>query len=355
MAPDARVAAAAALVRLARRFERHRHNRARWMRRRVVIIVALLAFVGAVDMDGGPRATSAKPRSFLNPFPSGSIWNTPLPKRPSVDPQSSQKVAYWLTHIRNPNLRLRAYATAIAVATPQSPKYRINCAIYACPTMHRFGLVPIPAGTSADPSPDGHLAIWDPIRSREWDLWASRCPTSCATAGSGGSFSTNAKVPQVRQGGNAAGVPLLAGIVHPEEIGTGRIQHPLVFSSPNVGRGRVCPARHDDGDNPDPRALKEGTLLQLDPRVRVAALPIPVWQKTIARALQRYGMYLVDGGGSLSIGAENTINRGDVWGQLGLLGDSVKFSTSFPWGAMRVLRPRARWCKGGFAGHNHMG
>jgi hypothetical protein len=325
------------------------------MRRRVVLVVALVALLGAATMRGEPGAVPPQPRSFLNPFPQGSIWNTPLPARPTLGPRSSEKIAYWLTQIRNPNLRLRAYATAISVATPQSPKYRITCTVYVCPTMHRFGLVPIPPGTRADPSADGHLAIWDPVRRREWDLWASKCPASCATAGSGGSFSTKTLTPHVRYGANAAGVPLLAGIVHPEEIAMGRIQHPLVFSSPNVGKGRVCPARHDDGDNPDPRALKEGTLLQLDPRVPVATLPIPDWQKTIARALQRYGMYLVDGGGSLSIGAENPVNRGDLWSDLGLLGDSALFSTAFPWNAVRVLKPRTLWCKLTFAGHNQVG
>jgi hypothetical protein len=111
-----------------------------------------------------------------------------------------------------------------------------------------------------------------------------------------------------------------------------------------VGNGRVSPARNDDGDNPDARALREGTLLQLDPRIRVGRLPIPDWQKTIARALQRYGMYLVDEGGTLSIGAENPINRGDLWADVGLMGDAASFSASFPWSSMRVLKPRTRWC-----------
>lgn len=316
------------------------------MRRGLVglIALALLAVGPAAAREELDADAASEPRSFLNPFPRGSLWNTSLPRRPRVHPQSAEKIAYWLTQIRHPNLALRSYATAIAVAKRDSPKHWISCAIYACPNMHQFGQVPIPAGTRPDPSSDGHLAVWDPVKQREWDFWISNCPTACGRTGGGGSFSTKTLTPHVRHGANAASFPLLAGIVHPEEIKAGRIPHPLIFASPNVGDGRVCPARHDDGDNPDPRAFREGTLLQLDPRIRVAELPIPDWQKTIARALQRYGMYLVDEGGTLSIRAENPVNRGDLWASVGLTGDSASFSSSFPWSSMRVLEPRTRWC-----------
>jgi hypothetical protein len=282
--------------------------------------------------------------SFLNPFPRGSLWNSPLPAEPALDPRSGEKIAYWLTQIRWPNMSLRRYATAVAVATPTSPRHAVSCTVYACPDLNQFGGVPIPAGTRPDPSSDGHLAVWDPVNNREWDFWISGCPTACERTGSGGSFATNSTVPWVPFGANAAGWPLLAGIVHPEEIEAGRVDHPLIFGSPNVGVGRVCPANHSDGRNTDSRALQEGTLLQLDPTLDVDALRIPQWQKTLARAMQRYGMYLADGGGSLSIGGENPINRGDLWADVGLMGDSVLFDVDFPWSRMRVLAPPKPWC-----------
>ena len=66
-------------------------------------------------------------------------------------------------------------------------------------------------------------------------------------------------------------------------------------------------------------------------------LAVPEWQKTIARALQRYGMYLRDNGGTMGIYAENTINRGyDPWRELGLAGVSVPLD-GIPWNRFRVL------------------
>jgi hypothetical protein len=91
--------------------------------------------------------------------------------------------------------------------------------------------------------------------------------------------------------------------------------------------------------------LKEGSLLQLDPRVNIDKLRIPRWQKTVARALKRYGMYLVDNSGALAIVGENPINRGyDAWARVGLTGEYGAFSPRFPWNQMHLLRPPRPWC-----------
>jgi hypothetical protein len=142
-----------------------------------------------------------------------------------------------------------------------------------------------------------------------------------------------------RASGNAANFPLLGGLIRPEEIAYGRIKHPLVFGQPGIGPGRpVCPATASVATTRDPFAFREGTLLQLDPAVNVAALDLPPWQRAVARALQEYGMYLRDNSGTLSIYAENPISRGyDAWARVGLHGESVGFSSAFPWRRMRVI------------------
>ena len=286
---------------------------------------------------------AVRPRTWLNPFPPNSLWNTPLQASPPLDPQNEAKMQYWLANeVRNPNMPLHAWNTAVAVAKPDTPRYTVGCTVYACPSLGQFGPIPIPSNTRPDPTPDGHLAVWDPATRREWDFWAGKC---CWTVGSGGAFSTEITGP-VSGGANAAGFPELAGIVRPEELKAGTIEHALVFAEPDVNSGGyVCPATHHDGASRHPLALPEGSLMQLDPALNVDALPIPGWQKTIARALQRYGMYLEDTGGSLSFGSENPLNRGyDAWAQVGLRGDSAGLSPAFPWSRMRVLEPPKPWC-----------
>jgi hypothetical protein len=127
-----------------------------------------------------------------------------------------------------------------------------------------------------------------------------------------------------------------------DEMRRGRINHALHFSIPDVRAGEpVCPATHNDGKNTNPLALPEGTHMQLDPSLDLATLPLAPWEKTIARALQKYGMYLRDGGGTLAISAENPINRApDPWIPLfGRWSNAAFFSPSFPWASMRILAP----------------
>jgi hypothetical protein len=284
----------------------------------------------------------AKPlRSFLDPFPKDSVWSSALPANPRVDPASDAKMAYWVEHsVVNPSMSLRRYGWAIVPASANAPSYSVKCVIYECAGI---GRVRIPKGTVPDPGSDGHLVVYDARRALEWDFWISHCPDSCAIAGAGNKLSTNKLLPF--GAATASGIPGLAGIVHPEEIIRGHIDHPLVFAMPNVHRGYVCPARAGAGSSTDPLALPEGSLMQLDPSINVAALPLPRWQKVIARALQVYGMYLEDGSGNLQIGSENPVNRGDLWAKAGLTGNYADFSADFPWAKMRVLLPPSPWCR----------
>ena len=308
-----------------------------WLRRRLWAGLALAAaLVLSVPAAVGGNASP----NWLNPFPATSIWNRPLPKSPKLDARSREKVAYLVRNAVRPNLALHAYATAVTVAPRDAPRYAVKCLVYRCKL---GGRVPIPLGTKPDPSEDGHLAVWDPLSRREWDFWVARydeaTDTWSAAAGAVVSTKGNGIVPRGQTGGIAANFPLFAGLLRPEEIARGRIDHVLTFGMPHVAAGKPrCPATHNAGDSRHRDALAEGTRLQLDPKLNVAALPVPDWQKTIMRALQRYGMFLRDGSGSLVIYAENTVNRGsDAWAAVGLKAEGTALPLAIPWSRMRVI------------------
>jgi hypothetical protein len=312
-------------------------------RKRLWVGVALVAAL-VLAVPAAVRGNDSS--SWLNPFPAASIWNRPLSKDPKLDPRSKQRVAFLVRNAVRPNVALHAYATAVALATRDAPDYSVRCTVYRC----HVGRVRIPLGTKPDPSEDGHLAVWDPFARREWDFWMARydeaSDTWSAAAGAAMSTDGNGIVPRGRASGNAANFPLLAGMLRPEEIARGRIDHVLMFGMPHVAAGKPrCPATHNAGDSHDPAAMPEGTRLQLDPKLNVDALQAPAWEKTVMRALQRYGMFLRDGSGSLVLYAENVVNRGsDAWADVGLATKtgSVRL-TAVPWSRMRVIAP-PRYC-----------
>jgi len=302
----------------------------------------------AMSLAVGP-VVAAAPFSFTpslaDPFPPGSFWVRPLPADPAVDPQSADRISYWLSKAGTFDLTLRRYAVADAIASPTDPLYSIATCTYTC-RLDLWGAFHIPAGTQADPGSDGHLAIFDPATEREWGMWQAQynSTTNTWTAGSGAALdlSTAIAAPADVSGANDANFPALAGIVRPEELAAGHIDHPLVYETPARAKGAArCPATANHGIDTTSLALPDGALLQLDPSLDVNSLAIPAWEKVIARALQVYGMYIRDGSsGSTDLIGENTINRGDQWTTLlGWTGDYEYFSSAFPWSRMRVLAP----------------
>jgi hypothetical protein len=100
-------------------------------------------------------------------------------------------------------------------------------------------------------------------------------------------------------GSRGAGVPYLAGLVRPCEIAQGHIDHTLAFAYDDPTAQWVFPATKSDGHSTSPD-MPEGARLQLDPSL--TRQDIEAWGctgpcLTIARALQTYGMYLIDHAG----------------------------------------------------------
>ena len=137
-----------------------------------------------------------------------------------------------------------------------------------------------------------------------------------------------------------AKIPYLAGLVRPCEIARGRISHALAFAYPGTTPKWVYPATHSDGTTPVGEGLPTGTRLQLDPSVSAATIKRR-WRCTgacftIARALQRYGMYLIDSSGRSKLIME--YDRTANWN------GAVTASTPsrIPVGRFRVVPPPSR-------------
>ncbi|MDQ4124103.1 MAG: hypothetical protein M3134_00690 [Actinomycetota bacterium] len=274
-------------------------------------------------------------------YPSSSFWNQPIPAGAATHPQSDAMVAKALVeHGSRANFaNTDAWGIAATFANAVSKEYDVACTRYDCGTQVRFR---IPAHAVPTTGSDHHLAVLDPSADRELDMWiAERAGSDGWAAGSRFTFSMSASGPcavgQRCNGAVAAGFSLMGGVIRPEEIAAGRIDHALVFTTPMTKSGVIaCPASHTDGKFPDVGAMPEGARIQLDPDFDVAGTSWPAWKKTVARALQRYGAYLGDTGGTVAIRGEADVNRGyNAWAMAGAPeGASL---SDLPWGRMRVL------------------
>src|SRR5207247_1431530 len=110
----------------------------------------------------------------------------------------------------------------------------------------------------------------------------------------------------------------------------------LVLTASLTRSGYIaCPATHTDGVSSDAASIPEGARIQLDPSFNVDAQSWPQWEKVIAHALQTYGGYLLDTGGSVALFGESNLNGEPSWSSIGVpTGPSL---SNLPWGQFRVL------------------
>jgi len=197
-------------------------------------------------------------------------------------------------------------------------------------------VVPLPAGARPAAGRDAQLILWNPQTGDEWGFWKlSRDPRGRWVARNGYHYNTRwSGVPPLGFISRGAGVPYFAGLVQKAELARGRINHALALAVNNPAALSVYPATKSDGNRFDAGAIPEGARVQLDPAL--TATDLDRWGldpagKILARAMQEYGMIVVDGGGhpKIMVESEHTAQ----WHGL-ITPDTIR---PIPYSALRVL------------------
>ena len=206
--------------------------------------------------------------------------------------------------------------------------------------------VPAPAGAVRPALPqgknsDGHLALYRPDTFMTYDFWQATTQRTGQCASRGAGYTGTAILEagavdffDVRGSGanvdtyssaRAAGPPLLAGLILPEDIESGAIAHALAFAIPgprNLSSDPTEPLSSDyfypasatetDYYNTNPNALAAGQRIRLKQAlVDDAGNPVnetqlaPITRMFLA-ALRTHGAYLVDNAGGFIFYAEET-------------------------------------------------
>jgi hypothetical protein len=294
------------------------------------------------------------------PYSKTSIWNTPVGPSPKYDVHSAEMVA---------NLELsnegriitagEAYNYPVYFADEQTPRWDIPCRINRCTIASsdqdilRTDMVqnvPIPVDAQPGEDTDARMIIIDTITHTEYDLSKARRTETGWVAGTVSLYNILWDGTPVGHSARGSGIPAYAGLLRPWEIRQGRIEHALAFGYTETAENKcVFPASKTDGKSPLPFAIPEGARLQLDPALTDAdfdQMGLDPTGKIIARALQEYGMILVDTSGSLKIYVEDLINNPyvtEAWSDsdLNLTKESIY---NIPYTAFRVLElPSGYW------------
>ena len=93
---------------------------------------------------------------------------------------------------------------------------------------------------------------------------------------------------------DAAGLPILPGLVRYDEVAAGEIAHALRFTAPDTQQAFVWPARHFASDLTETRYPPMGQRFRLRADFNLSGFAPEV--QVILRAMQRYGIILADNG-----------------------------------------------------------
>lgn len=172
----------------------------------------------------------------------------------------------------------------------------------------------IEGGPGASPKSDRHVLFvatdGAPDHCVLYELYGAQNPTGGGwTAASGAiwKLDSNALRTEGWTSADAAGLPVLAGLVRREEIERGEIPHALRFTMDRTRQAYVHPATHAAGD-------ADASLPPMGLRVRLRAsfddAGFSKAAKIVTTAMKKYGMLLADNGSSWYVSGETS----DAWG-----------------------------------------
>jgi hypothetical protein len=252
----------------------------------------------------GPAATATPVPPIAGPpcaiFPADNIWNRIVTDLP-VHPLSAQYIAnISLTDYVHPG-----FGSGLWGGDPIGIPYTTVTSRQACMPINFTaygsdsdpGPYPVPTNAPIQGGPDFHVLVVDQGTCTLYEMFSAQPQADGswnARAGARWSLTSNALRPDGLTSANAAGLPILAGLVRYDEVASGAIHHALAFTAPMTHQSHLWPARHDSGGTTDANYPPMGLRVRLKAGIDISGYPASV--RVILQAVKDYGMFLVDNG-----------------------------------------------------------
>jgi hypothetical protein len=159
----------------------------------------------------------------------------------------------------------------------------------------------IPSNAPIEGGSDSHVLIADPGRCALYELYAAtKINNTTWRAGSGAIFDLRSNVlrPDGWTSADAAGLPILPGLVRYDEAAAGAIHHAIRFTADITQKAYVWPARHYASDNTSLSRPPMGARFRLKASFNIdnPNYNFSPEVKVILRAFKEYGIILADNG-----------------------------------------------------------
>lgn len=264
-----------------------------------------------------PAAAAAQPMiENCTIFPADNPWNTDISGFP-VDPASDAYIAA-MNEERStihPDFGSDpAYGLPWIAVSGQEP---VPVTFTEVPEESDPGPYPIPLDAPIEAGDDHHVLAIDLDTCLLYELFAAEPGDDGWYAGSGAVFDLNSN--ELRPTGwtsaDAAGLPILPGLIRYEEVEAGSIDHAIRVTFPRTQQAFIPPATHYASQDTDPSLPPMGLRLRLSADYDISG--IEGQARVVAEAMQRYGLIVADNGSAWFItGASNPNWNDDDLSQL---------------------------------------
>jgi len=228
-------------------------------------------------------------------FPSDNVWNKDITSLPVRSDSAALLNAIGLATGLHPDFsNVGGYGIPFNVVDPTTPTYTVSF-YYADESDP--GPYPVPNTPLIEGGSDRHLLSWDTTGCYLYEIFDAAKVGSSWTGGSGAIWDlrSNALRPDGWTSADAAGLPILPGLVRYDEVAAGAILHALRFTAPYTARAYIYPARHQAGCTTNSRCLPPmGLRVRLKASVDLSRFSAA--NRVILNALKRYGLLLADNG-----------------------------------------------------------
>ena len=276
------------------------------------LAVSASGCVAPASSGGGATTATSPTVGGCRVFPSDNAWNADVSRAP-VRANSAQYVAN-INSSGNTMLHPDfggggAYGIPFKVVDSTEPRRRIVYTAYGDESDPGPFPVPPDAPVEGGNASDGdrhvlvvqrgtcHLyelgrAFW---RGDHWD----------ADVGVNWNLGSNALRPLGWTSADAAGLPILPGLVRYDEVASGAVKHALRFTVSRTQKGYVFPATHYASSSTDPSRPPMGLRFRL--KASFDTTRYTGQARVIVEALKKYGMIVADNGSNWFItGASDT-------------------------------------------------
>jgi hypothetical protein len=227
-------------------------------------------------------------------FPSSNVWNVRIDDRPVA--ADSATLINTIGLDRGLHMDFGSYAgygipyNIVSSTTPRS------AVTFEYDDESDHVGYPIPTSPKIEGGSDRHVLMVDKDACRLYELFAASQSGGAWYAGSGATWDmrSNALRPLGWTSADAAGLPILPGLVRYDEVLGGTISHALRFTAPQTRRAYIYPARHFASSSTSLALPPMGVRVRLKATFDTAGLSPTA--RVIAEVLRRYGMILADNG-----------------------------------------------------------